>query len=325
MRSFGFGLAAVVFAACGVASVTPAHASLSDTEKKCSASLAKSYTKLQTTILKTKAACHAADISGEVDDPNKCDPLPADALATITKAKAKFVSSVTKACSSECTSGTECVTSLNCPAQHLASPPNSSNAEFCSNFELSDLDWPGPYCESILGHKMHGLTDLADCMVPLVDLTTNPVDEAIYADLDETSGLTPHAAECVAAIDKTVQKTMSKAYLATAKCRDLRRLSSPDTAWSCALDDLEKTVPAIQKVIGKLDKTIDKSCTNADIASLTGLCAASGATPATAADAKDCLESMVRELATAEHDQNHHVYAPIGMLNATHPASAAPY
>ncbi|HXC51315.1 MAG TPA: hypothetical protein VN634_10560 [Candidatus Limnocylindrales bacterium] len=325
MRVSGFGLAAVVFAACGVAYVTPAGASLSDTEKKCSATLAKSYAKLQNSILKTKAACHADDISGEVPNPTACATLSQDGIDAINKARAKFSKSVTKACSSECTSDVACVTSLNCPAQHLASPPNSGNAEACDGFDLSDLDWPGPYCESILGHTMTHMTDLADCMLALVDLTAEPIHEAIYADLDESSGLTEHAAECVAAIDKSVQKTLLKAYTATAKCRDLRRLSDPETAWSCALDDTEETIPAIQKVIDKLSDTIAKSCTNADIASLDGLCAASGATPTTVEDAQNCLEAMVREVATAEHDKNHHVYSVIGMLNATHPASAAPY
>ena len=323
MRVSGYGLAAAVIAVCGVACVTPAHA-LTDGEAKCSSSLAKSFAKLQNTILKTKAACHADDISGDTPVAN-CDVLPAELEEKITKAKAKFVSSVSKACSGDCSSGNTCVTSLNCPAQHLASPAHNSNAEFC-DFELATLDWPGPYCESILGHRMNQLTDVGECVVALVDKIANPIHENLYADLDETSGLTQSAQDCIAAIDKAMQKTLMKAFTKTAACRDARRHGNdPETAWSCALDDTEETIPAVDKVITKLKDTIFKSCTNDDIVLLDGLCASSGSTPITVAEAQDCLEDMVREVATEEHGPSNHTYTVIGMLNATHPHSAAPY
>ncbi|MFN2428243.1 MAG: hypothetical protein ABR587_17545, partial [Candidatus Binatia bacterium] len=121
MKVSRFGFAAVVFAALGFFfPPAPAHALLSSQEFKCSATVAKSFAKLQSSLLKLKAKCHDADISGKADSPDACDTLPAKAVSKASKAREKFVSKVAKACKSVCSisDDVECVSDLTCPARH---------------------------------------------------------------------------------------------------------------------------------------------------------------------------------------------------------------
>jgi hypothetical protein len=321
VRRFG-----LVAAACSLLFFASQAHAISSTELKCSATLSKSFSKLQATILKTKASCHADDISQKENSPTACDPLPTELQEKITKARTKFVATVAKACSGNCSISTDktCVTSLDCPARHVAAPPNNASAESCSGFNLRNLDWPGPYCESILGHKMTDPTDLGTCVLAMLDTIADPVHESLYADLDENSGLSEDAAACIAAIDKATSSAITKTYLATAACRLARRNNDDTNAWACALND-EDTVATIAKVIAKLQTTVVKKCHEADIPQLVGLCSAGGETPTTIAEAQSCLTAMVMELGPGEHDPAHHTYAPFSMLNVTHPDSAKAY
>jgi len=335
MMDCRFGFAVVGFAAfCAFLQPAPAQATLLNQELKCSATLAKSYSKLQASIVKIKARCHADDISGKADSANACDTLSVDAEAKIDKAKEKFVSKVAKACKSVCSTSNdiECVSNLTCPPLHTAAPANNAIAERClgkggSNpFSLLNLDWPGPYCLSILGHEMTSTTDLGECLSELVDTTVEVLDAGVYADLDESSGLSEQAAKCASSISKAVSKAVGRAYLATASCRDTRRsLNDPaDPAYACASQDPD-TVAAIQDEIDSLAAAIDKACDDPDIGALTGLCADGGTTPMTVSDAQACLGDMLREVATEERGYNRHVWSRIGMLNVTHPDSAVAY
>lgn len=335
MKSFRFGHAAVVAAAFGIlVPATAARATLSSQEFKCSASLAKNFAKLQATILKITAKCHVDDISGTSDNPSACDSLPEASVAKVDKAKAKFIANVAKSCKSVCSISTDisCVSDLACPPKHVATPPNNSTAERCvgkngsAPFRLSSLGWPGPYCESILGHPVTVPTDLGECVASLADSTTGAFDQAIFADLDETSVLTDGNLTCLAAIAKAVPRAATRAYVATASCRDARFSAnlSVQPAWACAAEDTE-TVDAIQAELDKMSAAIDKACDDPDIAALDGLCADGGVAPGTVAQAQACLGDLVREVATEEHGGNRHVYSVLGMLNVSHPDSAAPY
>lgn len=328
MRLCRYGLVAFVVAASG-SLVWPAstHAALTKAELKCSATVAKSYAKLQSSILKELNRCHVADITGKEDSPDGCATLSSKAQAKIDKAKEKLIQKVAKTCKSVCqpSNDIECVTDLNCP-------PTVASAERClgkngaNPFSLRNLDWPGPYCDSILGHSMTTPEDLGECLVGLVDRTALPVDEHIFADLDETSLLGKETTKCLSSISKAVDKAMKKAYPATASCRDQRRsdddLNVP--AYACASQDAD-AIADIDKAVGKMTDLVGKKCTDADIADLTGLCAVGGTPPATVADAQACLSDMVREIATEERGYNRHVWSGLGMLNATHPRSAYGY
>ncbi|HEY2774729.1 MAG TPA: hypothetical protein VGK20_11845 [Candidatus Binatia bacterium] len=323
-----YGAAVVATALVGLLSPRPVHA-LTDAELKCSAAVGKNLGKLETSIAKIVAKCHDNDISGKAPDPNHCRPLPADTQAVVDAAKAKFIASVGKSCSSVCSLSNDvvCVSDLSCPASH-----QNPTAEGCSGkggskqFSLSDLGWPGPYCDIVLGHPMRKTDDLGTCLAALVDNVTGPVDQAIYANLNGSSGLTSDSAKCVSKIDKAVASAVSRSYTATASCRDARlqagAASSPP--WACATNDAN-TMTAIASNIDKLNATIDKSCASADITALAGLCAAAGVTPITVQQAKDCLDELVREEATEELSPSHHVFSVMGLLNVSHPASAKSY
>lgn len=329
------GLLAVTLAAFAlIQGASPASAALTDQEFKCSAAVAKSYSKLQTQLLKLYDRCHKDDISGKLPSGDACDTLDPKSEAKAEKAKSKLIQSVAKACHSVCTisNDVECVSDLTCPAFHVASPANNSVAETCGGkaggnpFRLRSLDWPGPYCDSILGHEMTSSSDLGECLAELVDLTVEPIDTALYADLDGGSGISKETLKCATSISKAVQRAAGRAYTATAPCRDARRSAnvSTDPAWACAAEDPD-AIEKIDKELTKMSSSIAKKCVDADIAALTGLCAAGGTTPTTVADAQACFTEMVRDVATEERGLGRHTWAPIGMLNATHPQSAYPY
>lgn len=332
------GAAAALVATCVFfQSAAPAGAALFNQELKCSASLAKSFSKLQSSIAKVRARCHDSDISGKSDSANGCETLDSKSEAKIDKAKTKFVSKVAKACQSACSISNDvaCVSDLSCPARHQAAPPNNSIAERClgkggaNPFSLRNLDWPGPYCDSILGHAMREPEDLGECLIEIVGTTADAIDAAVYGGVDETAGLDKTGAKCISKIAKATAKATQKAYLATAKCRDARRSEndSNNPPWTCAATDAD-AVAAIQKELDKLSDAVDKACDDSHIAIASaagGLCAPGGAQPTTVAEAQACLGDLVRELATEERGYNRHVYSPLGMLNVTHPDSAAAY
>jgi hypothetical protein len=187
MRVFRIGIAGAVIAALGVFSVAPAHA-LFDQEIKCSNTLGKSFNKYHASVLKILSKCHSGDISGKANDDDACETLSVDQEAAITKAREKFLKKVNKDCVTTCNVSADipCVVDLGCPARHLASPPNNAAAERCTGengsnaFSLRNLDWPGPYCESILGRTMSEPGDMEECVLALAEKTIDAVDEAVW-------------------------------------------------------------------------------------------------------------------------------------------------
>jgi hypothetical protein len=332
MRAFRIGVAATVIAALGVLDITPARALLLEQELECAASLNKTFAKLHSTILKNKVKCHNDDLSAKVDDDDGCETLGTKATESIDKARAKFFESVNEDCASVCSFSPDipCIVDLGCPARHQAAPPNNSLAERClgdagSNpFNARSLDFPGPYCEDVLGRPMLQAGDIGLCVNELTDRQSDAIDEAIYANLDEDSGLTPEAVKCLSAIGKAVTKAIAKAYPPAASCRTARRSANSLNApsYACALDD-PKTFDTIEKGVEKVRSTVEKKCEDADIASLTGLCGTES--PSTVAEAQDCLGTLVREGSIAERGVDRIKYVPFGMINITHPHAAKAY
>ena len=225
MKDFRFGLAATVLAAfCVVQVPASADAALTDKELSCSAAVAKNYAKLQTSILKLRARCHADDISGKADSADACATLSPAASGKVADAKAKFIASVAKSCASVCSISDDvtCVSDITCPPKHVASPAFNSVAERClgkggtAPFSLAHLDWPGPFCDAILGHSMRDPSDLGTCLATLVDSTVSVLDTNVYASLDETSALGADTRKCASSIAKAVQSAASRSYTATA-------------------------------------------------------------------------------------------------------------
>src|SRR3569832_1738256 len=173
MKVIRVGLAAVLAAVFGVLVQTvPAKAqNFSDGELKCTKAVGKNFAKLQSTILKLPTACLADDISGEADSTSACETLSAELADKVTQAKEKFVAGVAKACHNTCKSADiDCISDLSCPAAHQASPAHNNLADTNSNkgsINLFNLDWPGPYCESVLGHSLRDPSDLGTCLSSL--------------------------------------------------------------------------------------------------------------------------------------------------------------
>ena len=334
MKGFRSGLLTVVAVVIAAGVYSPAHAALTDTELSCSAAIAKNYAKFQTSALKLYDRCHRDDISGKLDNADGCDTLDAKAQAELDKAKSKFISTVANACHSNCSISLdiECVSDLTCPPLHLASPPNNFIAERCIGkagakpFDLAKLDWPGPYCSSVLGHRIETAADLGECIAKLADKVIEAVDQAVYADLDEGAALSKDALKCAGKISKSVQRAAGRAYLPVAVCRDARRsanlLSNPP--WKCSIDDVD-AIAKMDKEIGKMVSSIGKSCDDAAIAAIGDLCEAGGTPVTTVAGATACFEDLVREISTQERGLNRHVWSNVGMLNITHPNSAYGY
>ncbi len=328
MQVVRFGRVSAVLAILFVTlQAAPAHAALSSQELKCAGTIKKSFAKLQSAILKETTKCRAADISGKTDDPSACNPLPADAQSKVDTAREKFVSSVAKACKSTCSvsNDKECVSDITCP-------PNNATSERCTGkggttpFRVSNLGFPGPYCDAILGHAIASTNDLGACLVELVSSTTSPVIDELYADQDENSDLSDDAQKCLSSIGKAVTKTLGKVHGAVADCHDeLRSGNSPAfEAHRCATSDPD-TAETIAKEMTKLTESIAKSCTNATIGELDGLCASGGTVPGTVADAQACISDLVSEIAAGERGPTRHVYSRLSMVNITHPESAYPY
>jgi hypothetical protein len=309
---------------------SPAHALLSPQELKCASTTAKAYAKLQATILKETSKCRNGDISGKVPDPGACDPLPEKAAAKVDKARSKFVSVVGKSCSSLCSITNEkvCVVDVQCP-------PVGNAAERCTGkggkkpFRVTNLGFPGPYCPALLGREMRDPSDLGECLVALVDRTASPLVEGLYAELDGDSALSPEAQKCLASVSKAVTKSVGRAYLAVASCRNDHAANKVPNDQAvdpnqCATA-FPKTVAAIDKSLDGIASAVTKACDDAAIAQLEGLCASGGAAPATVAEATACLTDMVREIATEARASHRHVYSRVGMLNVTDPETAYSY
>lgn len=330
MRGSRVGLMAVGLAAVVVAALANvASATLTPKELSCSAAVAKNFAKLQMLMLKTTTKCRGLDLAGKVDDPNDCDPLPAASLAKVNALKAKFIGQIAAACSSVCSISNDktCISDQTCPPKHTATPANNFIAERClgkggtAPFNIRNLDWPGPYCEAILGHALQEPGDLGQCLATLADRTVNDLTKSIYGPMNQASGVSATAVKCAGAIGKSVMRAAGTAYVPVASCRDARRSTYSDTPYDCPVTDTASE-SGIATAVAAVSDAIAKSCTDADIAGLPGLCASGGLDPTSVAQAQACIGDMIREIASEEHAPSRHQWGAIGMLNVTHPDSA---
>jgi hypothetical protein len=327
MRAFRIGIAATVIAALGVLNVTPADAAFTKQEEKCAKTLVKGFSKLQSSILKAKARCHDDDISGKLDSPDACATLDPEVQAKLDSAKTKYLAKLEKDCVSTCNVSEDlpCVVNDSCPALHPPTPVASNAAETCVTFSLTRLDFPGPYCEQVLGRPLRSNGDLGECVTGLMDIVVDGVDEAIYADFSEASGLSDDAAKCLSSIGKSAIKGITKAYAKTAECRNLRQSENDanNLPFACALEE-PKSVGALTKALDGISGAVEKSCDGDAIAELDGLCATGGLNPSGVAGAQACLTRLVREVSVGERNYDR-VFTTLGMIAITNPSAAQSY
>lgn len=326
-----------------------ADALLSSQEGKCAAALAKSFSKFQGAVLKETSKCRANDISGKVDDPSACSPLPESASAKVAAAEAKAVSSIAKSCQSVCSVSNDkvCVSDLDCP-------PNNALFERCtgkggtSPFRAGNLGFPGPYCEGILGHPIRDPEDIGRCASILASRLATVLIDNTYGDADESNRLDADAIKCLSSISKAVTKSVAKVHAAVTKCRNTQQsgpscVGGSDDGHKCASNtdcgnggacgiDPDRcllsdgaTIEAVAKGLSNLSSAIAKSCDDDAIAALPGLCRGSGSVPADVEDAQSCVSALVTEVAASVEGPSRHSYSVFSMVTATNPDAGFAY
>jgi len=337
---------AVVFVLCGA---DRASALLSSQEYKCAGSVAKSFSKYESTLLKEFFKCRNNDIAGKVDSPSACLPLRASSPSKIDAAKIKLIASAAKSCQSVCSTSSDkpCVSDLSCP-------PNNGKSESCTGkggtapFRVGRLGFPGPYCEGLLGHTILEPDDVGQCVSELAERLAQNLIDNLYGDAGDTSALSADAIKCLSSISKAVTKSSLKIHGAVAKCRNIQQgnpscvggteegakchaSSECGGGGACGInpgDCLTRdgaTIATVNKELLSISATVAKSCTNDAIAGIPALCRASGAAPTNVDEASACVSALVKEVAASVEGPSRRVYSPYSMVNATNPDAGFGY
>ena len=285
-------------------------------ETSCHSALTKAISKEAASISKAMAACLDAVLAGDI-----VGPCPdATAAEAIAKAEAKAAKLANKKCQSTCSiSAASCINTPLCP-------PKPESPESCTGggknyFESTNMGFPGAYCESILGHSMTDPVDFGDCANGLASTLSTEVLDNLYGSL--ASPPSEDGADCLAGLVKAAGKAVSSMAKAVGKCRDTQ-LSDENGGSilpnNCPTDDL-KTAESLAASIAKFNETVD-ACTPAAILEL-DLCGNGVGGTADAAAAKTCLDDVLNEAAFSVENTEDKNFAPISVINAAYPATAA--
>ena len=313
-------LAALAAAVLVATTALPAAAQLTADEIACPPNLGKATTKHVKTILKEVSKCKDNDLSGKVT--GAC-PIAGD---KIDKSEEKVLKSVTKKCTALCsvTKTRSCIAAVSCP-------PNGNSPELCfgkSEFRIGQLDFPGPFCNGIIGEALVDGDGLSQCMTGIGELVATDILDNVYGGL-ASSALADEkdAAKCVKGIAKAVAKGATSIAGTINKCRGaiLSGKASGDPA-NCSTAD-PKTADKIDKTLDKVESTVEK-CTDAAIA-LLDLCG-NGVGGTTKADARTCLRDLTNEAAHGGADPGaggrsasaQGGFVAVNIINAAYPGSA---
>lgn len=298
---------------------TGAHAaSNTKGEAKCFDTLTKSLGKHLGAVSKADSKCIVSVLKGK-----SAGPCP-DTKTTdsIDKSAGKTASTVAKKCKSTCNlSGLECIDTLFCP-------PNGAAFENCSAggsnvFSMTNMGFPGPYCEAIIGEQMIEPTQFGECMAGLGETLGNVVTDNVFGDYESLSGLSKEALKCLIKVSKGLAKSASKIASADSKCRaSILTASSPLIAPdSCATSDA-KTLASINKETGKFAGLIAKACTDSAVAEL-DLCGAGVGGVTSVVDAQTCLGEVLEELSNSIGNAEDRPYTGTSIINGAYPDTAA--
>jgi len=308
----------VVTLVLALTSATTAQAAaLSKGENKCAQKLGKAAGKLADAIIKGTSKCHNNDISGKVV--GACPD--AATTAKIDAATQKLVDAAAGDCVSSCstTDTLTCLASAQCP------PRLSTAGESCGTtdnpFEMGTLGFPGPFCETLLGHGVDTTDDIADCMDAIIRNTAFGLVAATYGSIDNTSDTSGGADKCLSSIAGSVRKLVNTTYKGIGKCRSAigkgKKITNPRT---CARDDA-KLLKKIDKTTAKLRSTVDSKCSVAAILKL-DLCGNGVGGTTTIADAQDCLVDLAGEAADAAQVPALRDYVTYSLVEAAYPPQA---
>ncbi len=319
-KGFKSGVGCFAAAILVVASAVSAYgAVLPQIEQKCLSKMGKSATKVAQTVMKETAACRDRDISGK--SVGAC-PSAAN-LAKIGKAVAKTASSAAKTCRSFCSlsQDVECIDDGFCPP--LA---GGAAAELCTQgakgkpFRMTDIGFPGPFCEAALGSPISTATEIGQCVAALAEQPGDDLISVVYGSIVNSSAISKDAAGCLRSISKATQKLALSVAKSVAKCRDSinrgKLLGVP--AKRCQFADA-KSAAKIAKAEAKLTSTVAAKCNPSDILEL-DLCANGVGGTTSIAAAQSCLVAAAKEVGDgAEVLAPDRVYANRSIIDGAYP------
>jgi hypothetical protein len=306
-------LTAVV--ATGLASTAYA-AQVTKTELKCAGSLGKAMTKVSKTAFKGIAKCRDADISGK-----SIGACP-DAKTTgkINKAIAKAAAAGDKSCGSTCSvSGFPCASDSSCP-------PLGNVHELCkgdgNTFNQASLNFPGPFCEAILGHAIGTGTDIGQCVGDVTSGVSDAMVDLVYGSISNADALDKDTSKCLGTISKSAAKLMGTIAKGVVKCRgnilDEKLVGVPSDCTSIDTKLVDKTA----KAVGKLESGIAKKCTDAQILNL-DLCGSGVGATLSVADAQACITAAVKEVSDSAELPSDRSYSSRSFVEAAYPPVAS--
>jgi len=284
-------------------------------EGKCQTAMTKAIGKHATAVTKAMATCKNAVIAAGM---GTCPDTAA--LEAIAKSAAKAAKSASKKCQSKCSlSGVSCIGNPFCP-------PNGATTENCTDagknvFRSTSMNFPGPYCVSIIGHKMTEPEDFGECAGGLGEIMSDEMMDNIYGDL--AAPPSPGAQACLDAIAKALPKAASKVASTVAKCRSTQLTAEsaallPD---NCPTDDT-KTADGIDKARQKLLDAIAGDCDDTTIDELS-LCGTGIGGTDLVTEAQDCLSDVLDQVAFSTDDAETRAYAAKSIINGAYPDTAA--
>ena len=309
--------ATAAFLACiSVLLAAPAAQSLEKPEQKCQGKLGKSAAKLGSTVVKEMGKCLLADISGKAV--GTCPD--AKASDKIAGAKQKISDATAKSCQSTCS-----VSGVICIADNLCPPLANGAEERCTAgpknivFDMTNLGFPGPYCEAELGASLTEASQIGECVGGLAEDTGNDLVDAVFGSITNASGISNNATSCLSAINKAASKLSATVFKGVVKCRALiakgKSVGNPVT---CTRDDA-KLAAKIAKAESKVDSAIAAKCTDADVQEL-DLCNAGVGATLTTGDAATCIKKAATESADSLDLPAERMFITRSLVDVTYPS-----
>jgi hypothetical protein len=303
-----------VLATSATAAILPTNG-----ERKCLGKLGKLGTKLAATVAKETARCRDSDIDGSAVGacPN------AGNLDKISIISAKLVDSATSLCKSVCSVSptVECVSDALCPP--LASGINERCTAGAADlpFEMTELGFPGPYCEAAIGGPIRNSQDIGECTSEVAEGVAEGLIDLVYGSLNNASTVSADAANCLGSISKSVQKLASTTAKSVIKCRDaINKGKTVGDPKVCATADA-KAASKIATAEQKVRDAVLNTCSVTELAEL-DICGAGVGGIATILDAQNCLVGAGHEVGDSSEVPAERLYSPVSIVDAAYPPAA---
>ncbi len=296
----------------------PSAGALSQLEMTCGRQLGSTAARLAGVSTKAHVDCRLAIAAGE--NPGPCPTV--EALEAIEAAKLKLETRADLYCQSVCSHSPE----LPCVADSLCPPvPSASTAERCtagaSNrpFDMGNIGFPGPYCETAIGHAVRSSSDIAECVESLTMSAGEALADATLGDGPPPS-LSQAAFVCQRVIARRTRRLAITIQRATTACRNdiLRGIHIANPADCPSIDPRIgiRTAEAEARLLAG----IEESCTGPTLAQL-DLCGAGPGAITSPEVAGECLIAAAHEIANASDPPVLRAFASASLVEAAYPPS----